>query len=88
MTEQQLLDLGAMRVDLNRLVVFNPDPFGARWVSQEGSKRSGLRGKSLGTICLRHAAGYEVLLLLDNGRIESFAPDSLYPERQDAGAAT
>lgn len=73
------LDLGPTRVDLNKLVAFNPDPHGTKWRCIEGSERRGLIGVSIGTICLRHAAGYEVLLQLEDGRLASFAPDALAP---------
>lgn len=84
---QASFDLGKTRVDLNRLVTFNADPFGARWMCVEGSRRFGLRGRSLGTICLRSASGYEVVLLLDDGRIESFAPLSLLPDSEQQTTA-
>lgn len=73
------LNLGPARVDLNKLVAFNPDPHGATWTCIEGSERRGLVGVSIGTICLRHAAGYEVLLQLEDGRLASFSPDVLVP---------
>lgn len=81
------LDLGPVSVDLNRLVDFHPDPRGAMWESVEGSKRCGLRGKSLGTIGLRHAGGYEVLLQLEDGTLATFSPQALQPLRTSPAAA-
>lgn len=75
-----LLATDVAQLDLQRLVKINPDPFGARWISTEGSYRRGWRGKCLGTIEIRHARGYGVLLQLDDGRIEVFPPGVLRPD--------
>lgn len=80
MNAQLQLDMPAAHVDLDRLVKFTPDPFGARWVCCEGNKRRGVRGKSLGVLEIRNARSFAVVLLLDDGRIESFHPESLHPD--------
>lgn len=77
------LGLATTDLDLNRLVDFHPAPHSTRYVVVEGSKRDGTAGVILGTIALRHAGGYEVVLQLDNGRIDTFGPHGLRPERTD-----
>lgn len=74
----------AVEVDVRRFVDFNPDPFGRRWIVGPGEQRQGQRGKSLGTIDLRHGSGYSVILQMDDGRLDTFAPMSLYPEQDPA----
>lgn len=80
MYHSNTLGLNTTDVDLNRLVDFHPAPHSTRYVVVEGSKRDGLAGLMLGTIALRHAGGYEVVLQLDNGRVESFGAHGLRPE--------
>lgn len=75
------LPLATTALDVGRFVTFTPDPAGARWEVGPGDKRAGQVGTCLGIIGFRHASGYEVVLQLDNGRIDSFAPLSLLPAR-------
>lgn len=67
------------RIDLNRLVDFQPAPCGRRWRCTEGSKRRGTVGRAIGVIALRHASGYEVVLELDDGSLDTFSPMALVP---------
>lgn len=67
-------------VEIARFVKFTSVEDGQRYVVIEGSKRRGLRGRVTGIIGFRHASGYEVILQLDSGRLDSFAPMSLVPE--------
>lgn len=53
---------------------------GARWIVGPGDKRQGSRGVAVATIGFRHSRGYEVVLQLDNGKLDSFAPMQLFPE--------
>lgn len=53
---------------------------GQRWTVGPGDRRTGQRGKAVAIIGLRHAGGYEVVLHLDNGKFDSFAPMQLFPE--------
>lgn len=76
---QVALNIGALPLDVSKLVVFNPNPHGQRWRSASGDFRRGVEGVAIGTICLKHASGYEVVLQMDDGSIDSFAPMSLFP---------
>ncbi|MGH8463091.1 MAG: hypothetical protein ACRER5_03025 [Pseudomonas sp.] len=70
----------APTVDIAKLVQWNPSPLGARYVAASGDKRAGQSGTVLGTIALRHASGYEVVMQMDHtGKIETFAPNGLFP---------
>lgn len=73
-----------MSYDLSKLVRFEETPDGARWIVGGGDRRAGLRGKCIGIVSLRHAGGYEVVLQLDNGKVDSFNPWQLFPEEAAA----
>lgn len=66
--------------DVSRLVRFEKTPNGARWLVGPGDGRQGQRGKCIGIVSLKHAPGYEVVLQLDNGKVDSFAPMQLFPD--------
>ena len=74
------LPLDTPAVDVSRLVEWNPTPYGTRYRVGSGDKRAGQTGTMLGTIGLKHAPGYAVVLQMDNGKVESFMPMSLFPE--------
>jgi len=77
---QLSLDTGPVKVDLNRLVTFEPAHTPGYWsVGGEGGRRSGEVGECLGVISLRHASGYEVVLQFPDGAIDTFAPMNLFP---------
>lgn len=42
-------------------------------------KRGGQVGRALGNVSLKHDGGYEVVVLFDDGKMESFTPMSLFP---------
>jgi hypothetical protein len=65
---------------LARFVRVEETPNGARWLVGAGDKRAGLRGRAIAIVSLKHAGGYEVVLQLDNGKLDSFAPYQLLPE--------
>lgn len=67
-------------VDLSRFVTWTEVQDGQRYRVGSGDSRFGLRGKQIGVIAFKHSPGYEVVLQLDNGRIDSFSPMQLYPE--------
>jgi len=73
------LPLATTGLDLNKLVLFHQTPFPRRWSMGAGDKRAGVKGTELGTIVLRHGGGYEVVLQLDDGSIDTFHPMSLFP---------
>ncbi|WP_298150636.1 hypothetical protein [Flavobacterium sp.] len=54
---------------------------GNRYVVGSGDSRSGLRGKQIAVIGLRHDPGYEIVLQLDNGKTDTFRPGNLHLER-------
>ncbi|ODP34990.1 hypothetical protein [Pandoraea sp. ISTKB] len=58
------------------------DGDGVRWVVGPGDKRAGQSGTVIATIGLRHSSGYEIVLKLDSGKIDCFAPMQLYPAPQ------
>lgn len=71
----------ALQANFARFVHFEPITTGERWIVGSGDKRQGQRGVAVGVIGFKHARGYEVILTLDDGRQDSFAPMQLFPER-------
>lgn len=65
-----------------RFVLYTPITDGQRYVVASGDKRAGRRGTAVAILGLRHASGYEVILRMDDGKQDSFAPMSLMPELQ------
>lgn len=53
---------------------------GPRYVVGAGDSRMGARGTLIAVVRLRHAGGYELILHLDNGKLDSFTNTQLYPE--------
>ncbi|MBN3507183.1 hypothetical protein [Burkholderia cenocepacia] len=53
---------------------------GPRYVVGAGDSRTGARGTLIAVVRLRHAGGYELILQLDNGKLDSFSSMQLYPE--------
>lgn len=53
---------------------------GPRYVVGAGDNRTGARGTLIAVVRLRHSVGYELILQLDNGKLDSFSSMQLYPE--------
>jgi hypothetical protein len=47
-----------------------------------GCRRSGHVGRFIGTIGLRHANGYEIVLQFPDGKMDTFAPHDLFPAEE------
>lgn len=71
--------------DLRRFVSVQELPEGLRYRVGSGCKRAGQCGVAIATIGLKRSAGYEVVMQLDNGSIESFRPMQLFPIEGDGG---
>lgn len=69
-----------MQFDPRRFVNAELIENGARYRVGAGDSRSGQSGTAIGVISLRHSAGYEIVLQLDNGRVDSFSPMQLFAE--------
>ncbi|MFP3637750.1 hypothetical protein [Paraburkholderia sp. SIMBA_054] len=50
------------------------------YVVGAGDKRAGQRGKAIANIGLKHGGGYLIILQLENGKTDSFAPMQLFPD--------
>lgn len=87
MVVKAALALGTPSIDVTKFVVWNESPFRTRYRVASGDRRAGQSGVLLGTIVLPHAGGYECVLQMDSGRIESFAAMALFPEIADADQA-
>lgn len=68
------------RYDLARLVEFKETPDAPRWRVGAGNNRQGQHGQQIGVVSLKHTPGYEIVLQLDNGKIDTFSPMQLFPE--------
>lgn len=66
--------------DLSRWVRWETVEDGPRWKVTSGTKNQGMRGQQIGVISLKHHGDFGVVLQLDNGRVESFAPMQLMPD--------
>ena len=44
-----------------------------------GSQHVGASGKQVAVIALKRSGGYEIVLQLENGKLESFTPTQLFP---------
>lgn len=73
------LSLNTPKIDLLRFVQWAEYPDQPRVMVAGVGKRGGQVGLALGNVSLKHDGGYEVVVLFDDGRIESFAPMSLFP---------
>jgi hypothetical protein len=63
-----------------KLVRYEATPNGARWIVGSGDSRAGQRGTCIGIVSLRHVPGYEAVLQLDSGKVDTFNPMQLFPE--------
>lgn len=69
-------------VDVSRFVRFEAAISPVRWRVGAGNNRHGMAGVCLGVISLKHSPAYEVVLHLDNGKVDTFSPMQLFPEPQ------
>lgn len=74
-----LLSLNTPKIDLLRFVQWAEYPDQPLVMVAGMGKRGGHIGRALGNISLKRAGGYEVIVLFDDGKIESFAPMALFP---------
>lgn len=76
---QAALSLNTPKVDVTRFVQWTEYP--DRPLVRVGGtgRRAGQTGYALGNIALKHAGGYEVVVQFGDGKVESFAPMSLFP---------
>lgn len=63
-----------------RFVRVEEPPVSTRYIVGAGCKRAGSRGTCIAIISLKHSLAYEIVLKLDNGKIDSFSPMQLFPE--------
>lgn len=70
----------APKLAFHRFVKCEAVASGQRYRVGAGDQRAGLCGTAVAIICLKHSPGYEVVLHLDNGKQDSFAPMQLFPE--------
>lgn len=83
--KQSRLELKTTAIDIRKFVHFEPVEDGREvFVGGMGGKRSQGRGVVVGIISLKHAGGYEVLVQFGDGKIEAFAPMSLFPATEAA----
>lgn len=69
-----------MKFDPARFVRTEIIENGARYSVGAGDSRIGQRGLAIGIGSLRHAPCYEIILQLDSGTLDSFAPMQLFVE--------
>lgn len=69
-----------MQLDASRFVRCEPIIDGQRYRVGSGDKRAGQCGIAVAIIALKHSPGYEIVLHLDSGKQDSFAPMQLLPE--------
>ncbi|SAI59118.1 Uncharacterised protein [Bordetella ansorpii] len=67
-------------IDLSRFVRCEIVENGPRYLVGPGDRRAGQFGQVIAIIALRHAGGYEVVLQLDSGKQDTFAPMQLLPD--------
>ncbi|NYT61279.1 hypothetical protein H0A66_02920 [Alcaligenaceae bacterium] len=69
-----------MRFDPARFVRCEAISNGQRYRVGSGDGRASQSGVAVAIIALKHSPGYEVVLHLDSGKQDSFAPMQLFPE--------
>lgn len=77
--QRQLPGLDAGKIDISRLVKYEPMPNGGVVRVLGVGRRSSEIGQCIGIISLKHASGYEVVVRFDDGKIETFSPMGLAP---------
>ncbi|MBV7542167.1 hypothetical protein [Acidovorax sp. sic0104] len=71
--------VNACPVDLSRLVRYEAIDNGQWYRVGPGDKRAGNIGQVVGILALKHAQGYEVVLRLLSGEVDTFSPLQLFP---------
>lgn len=74
-------------IDLARLVRYEAVEDGPWWRVGPGDGRAGQVGQQIGVIALKHAPGYEVVMHMQSGRVDTIAPHGLYPYQTPRPAA-
>lgn len=70
-------------VDLARLVRYEEVKDGPWYRVGSGDSRAGSYGQTIGILALKHSQGYEVVLQLTDGKIDTFSPMQLFPVKND-----
>lgn len=70
-------------VDLSKLVRYEEVTNGAWYRVGSGNARVGSYGRTIGIIALKHSSGYEVVLQLTDGTVDTFSPMQLFPAKDD-----
>jgi len=73
-----------MQLDASRFVRCEPIADGQRYRVGPGDRRTGQSGVVVAIISLKHSPGYEVVLHLDSGKQDSFAPMQLFPDLEQS----
>lgn len=66
-------------VDLTRMVRYEEVPDGTWYRVGSGDSRAGGIGQVIGILALKHSPGYEVVLQLTDGKVDTFSPLQLFP---------
>ncbi len=65
-------------VDLSRLIRYEEVKNGPWYRVGSGDSRAGGIGQVIGVLSLKHSQGYEVVLQLTDGKIDTFSPLQLF----------
>lgn len=74
-------------IDVLRLIRFEKVSDGAFWKVGGAGRRSGHIGQCIAIIALRHSNGYEIVLKLQDEKIDTFTPFDLYPAEREVECA-
>lgn len=76
----------AKGIDLSKLVNYTEVEDGPWWRAGSGDSRFGQVGQQIGVIGLKHGGGYEIVMQMQSGKIETFRPMQLFPYTAQAAA--
>lgn len=74
----------ARGIDLARLVRYEAVEDGNWFRVGPGDGRQGQVGQQIGVVALKHDPGYEIVLHMQNGRVDTFAPMQLFLDQRPA----
>lgn len=74
-------------LDLSRFVEFQPNELGGYCKPAGVGRRAYEVGRVLGSLSIRHARGYAIVLQFPDGKIETFDPMGLFPADLEEVAA-